>query len=261
MQRATPPWARPSEHGSTAADCCVAVEGHLAYTSEIGVIQNTVAFPYRSGLFGHLVTSGYSQEELATLRGEIATLHRLTPESAGQMAAAVSSSGCPPHLAPFLRLKNREEALFEKLTSDNLLAEYSIYILFPLIYERVYGDGRLPTLSLNGRSRGCVALFRLENGDGLVVKPRQSRREDRIAQAAAEAAVGPKQHPSLDGFLTEELVGGPLFTELRRWVECCIGYTDRIFATTTPPCPIQPAVPIFSCPSFLAMGRRASGAA
>ena len=59
-----------------------------------------------------------------------------------------------------------------------------------------------------------MALFRFENGDGLVVKPLQSAREDAIARLAGDRAVGPAQLPTLEGFLVEELAPGVFFTGL-----------------------------------------------
>jgi hypothetical protein len=47
-----------------------------------------------------------------------------------------------------------------------------------------------------------------------VVRPIQNQREDEIAHIAGELGVGPRQHPSLPGFLTEELALGRFFTNL-----------------------------------------------
>lgn len=162
----------------------------------------------------------YSDEELAELRRAVSRLRNLTPGETQQVAAAVSDGRCPVHLAPFGGLANEEPGsvnaprLYHKLAEDPLILTFSCYALFPGIYERIYCQGQRPQINLEGRTRGRVALFRFESGEGLVVKPLQSRREASIARLASEVAVGPGQLPSIEGFLVEELVPGVFFTDL-----------------------------------------------
>ena len=104
--------------------------------------------------------------------------------------------------------------MFRKLGADPLVADYSCYGFFPTIYSRIYQQGERPQVWFDGRTRGRVALFRFPNGEGIVVKPLQSRREDEIARRAGESGVGPQQFESLKGFLVEELVDGRSFTAL-----------------------------------------------
>ena len=166
------------------------------------------------------MTSPYSGPELEMLRKAIARLRNLPPEEAQQVAAAVRDGRCPVHLAPFWGLANEEPGfvngsqLYRKVAGDPLMSTYSCYGLFPGVYERIYCQGQRPRLNFDGRSRGRVALFRFENGEGLVVKPLQSRREASVAPLAGEVAVGPAQLPSIAGFLVEELVPGVFFTDL-----------------------------------------------
>jgi tRNA A-37 threonylcarbamoyl transferase component Bud32 len=93
------------------------------------------------------------------------------------------------------------------------LATYSIYGFFPGVYEMVYKREPPPSITFTGRARGRIAIVRAE-GWGLVVKPIQNQREDEIAGIAGAMGVGPRQRPSLPGFLTEEFVPGRFFTEL-----------------------------------------------
>ena len=119
----------------------------------------------------------------------------------------------PPHLAPFLELMVPFPTLFQKLKEDHLLETYSVYGFFPGVHESIYHEGLRPELSFAGRARGRVAI--LKSGDGgTVIKPAQSDREGEVATIAGDAGVGPKQYPSLPGYLTEELVQGAFFTEL-----------------------------------------------
>lgn len=161
----------------------------------------------------------YNTEELTRLRSAITDLPLLPKEAVRETGRAVESGQCPPHLAPFWTLasskekNNLDSPLFRKLGADPLVADYSCYGFFPTIYSRIYQQGERPQVWFDGRTRGRVALFRFTNGEGIVVKPLQSRRENEIARRAGEAGVGPQQFESLKGFLVEELVEGRFFTE------------------------------------------------
>ena len=48
----------------------------------------------------------------------------------------------------------------------------------------------------------------------IVIKPCQSPGESEIAKIAGDLGLGPRQLPSIDGFLTEEFVHGPFLTNL-----------------------------------------------
>ena len=161
----------------------------------------------------------YTDEELGRLRSALVNFRSLADDDIREIGRAVENGLCPPHLAPFWRLMSPangdslDAGLFRKLEADPLVADYSCYCFFPGIYPRLYQQGELPSVRFDGRTRGRVALFRFDNGEGLVVKPLQSRREAEIAQLAGAAGVGPLQLPSLEGFLVEELVDGRFFTD------------------------------------------------
>ena len=129
------------------------------------------------------------------------------------MSEAVAAGRCPPDLAPFWELAETAPVLWQKLARDELVGIYSIYGFFPGIYEMVYLAESPAAIAFDGRSRGRVALVRGPERE-LVVKPWQSYREGEIAAIAADLDVGPRQYPSLPGFLTEELCPGVFFTEL-----------------------------------------------
>lgn len=161
----------------------------------------------------------YNTEELGRLKSVIEGLRFLPDEVIREIGRAVETGQCPPHLAPFWTLVSAEDGndpgcpLFRKLEADRRVAEYSFYAFFPPVYARIYQQSERPKIWFDGRTRGRVALFRFANGEGLVVKPLQNRREAEIAQRAGEAGVGPRQFPSLVGFLVEELVQGRFFTD------------------------------------------------
>ena len=131
------------------------------------------------------------------------------------MRAAVLTGECPARLAPFWGLASDNSGLFEKLGRDRRLETFSIYGFFPVVHELVYLSDQTPEIAFYGRTRGRVAILKFSElwgaGDGgLVVKPTQSRREGEIAHIAGELGVGPRQHLSLPGFITEEFVTEPV---------------------------------------------------
>ena len=166
-----------------------------------------------------MITPDYSDDEVSHLQSVIASLSTLSEEDMREAGGAVEDGRCPLHLAPFWSLIAPESRdgldpqLFRKLSADPFAAEYSYFAFFPLIYPRLYHHGERPQIRFDGRTRGRVALFRFDDGDGLVVKPLQSRREAEVAALAGQAEIGPRQLPSLEGFLVEELVDGRFFTD------------------------------------------------
>ena len=156
----------------------------------------------------------YSTGELGVLRQTIVDLDRLGEEDIRAVTGAVMTGQCPPHLSPFWKLSNECPPLFAKLSEDTLLSEYSLYCFFPGVYQRIYIEGRRPQIEFDGRTRGTVAILRYGDGDGVVIKPLQSGREDAIAYLAGLDEAGPQQYQSLEGYLVEELVTGVFFTAL-----------------------------------------------
>ena len=162
----------------------------------------------------------YNTEELAKLQSAIAGLRHQNSDALRAARDAVAEGRCPAHLAPLWPLaaggdrKSGDSALFEKLSCDPLSETYSFYGFFPEIHRRLYHHGERPRITLDGRTRGPVALLQFEGGDSVAIKPLQSGREREIACLAGAAAVGPRQLPALDGFIVEELVSGIFFTEL-----------------------------------------------
>ena len=90
---------------------------------------------------------------------------------------------------------------------------FSLYAFFPQVQERVQFSNPMPRFELTGRTMGRVGVLRFEDSS-LVIKLLQSFREPEIARISGELVVGPAQHSSLPGYLTEEKVEGVLFPEL-----------------------------------------------
>lgn len=156
----------------------------------------------------------YSNAELDTLRNSITNLRLHDVTYRQNLADAVASGRCPSHLAPFFPLAEGCSELFRKLARDPLLPVYGFYAFFPQLYDRIYDREERPQVTFDGRTRGRLAIFKFEDGAGLVVKPWQNGREGAIAKLAEEGGAGPGQFPSLEGYLVEEVLPGAFFTDL-----------------------------------------------
>lgn len=132
--------------------------------------------------------------------------------------AAVRTGRCPEPLWPLWPLANRDDELWDLLVADPLIPRFSIYGLFPAAYDLVYGEEAVGVdVRYDGRTRGRVAIISGEfrgQAIGIVIKPCQSPAEAEIARIAGDLELGPRQLPSVHGFLTEEFVRGPFLTDL-----------------------------------------------
>ena len=91
-----------------------------------------------------------------------------------------------------------------------------MYGLFPAVSPLVYGpESDTVSIRYDGRTRGRVAIINGKSA-GVVIKPCQSSREAEIAAIAGELGVGPRQLPTIDGFITEEFVDGRFLTDLTK---------------------------------------------
>ena len=162
---------------------------------------------------GHIIS--YSDAQLAAIRDVIAGLPALNADAIAGRDAAVAGGDCPERLWPLWPLAQADGELWGLLLADDRIERFSVYGLFPAAYPLVYEPdaGGVVSIRYNGRTRGRVAII---NGESLsvVIKPCQSRREAEIAAIAGELGVGPRQLTAIDGFISEEFVGGTFLTEL-----------------------------------------------
>ncbi len=132
--------------------------------------------------------------------------------------AAVRDGRCPERLWPLWPLADHDEVLWKLLVEDKRIERFSVYGLFPVAYDLVYGSGSVDVdIRYDGRTRGRVAIITgglRGQAVGIVIKPCQSPGESEIAHVAGDLGLGPRQLPSIDGFLTEEFVPGPFLTDL-----------------------------------------------
>ena len=132
--------------------------------------------------------------------------------------AAVRDGRCPERLWPLWPVAGHDDALWKLLVADQRVERFSVYGLFPASYDLVYGPESVDVdIRYDGRTRGRVAIIagRLRGqAVDIVIKPCQSPGEIEIAGIAGNLGLGPRQLPSIDGFLTEEFVHGPFLTDL-----------------------------------------------
>jgi tRNA A-37 threonylcarbamoyl transferase component Bud32 len=132
--------------------------------------------------------------------------------------AAVRDGRYPERLWPLWPLADHSGALWKLLVEDQRVERFAVYGLFPASYDLVYGSESVDVdIRYDGRTRGRVAIItgRLRGqAVGIVIKPCQSPGESEIAGIAGDLGLGPRQLPSIDGFLTEEFVHGPFLTDL-----------------------------------------------
>ena len=144
----------------------------------------------------------------------------MTEDDISERDAAVRDGHCPERLWPLWPLAHRGDELWGQLVEDQQIARFSVYGLFPASYESVYGEeAENVSIRYDGRTRGRVAIISgLVCGEvaDIVIKPCQSPGEADTAAIAGDLGLGPKQLPSIDGFLTEEFVSGPFLTDLGR---------------------------------------------
>ena len=146
----------------------------------------------------------------------IATLTALTADEVAQRDAAVTGGHCAPHLWPLWPLAQANRTLWRLLAGDENIPRFSVYGLFPETYGVVYG-GSSPVVRYEGRTRGRVAIITGQHDGsavGIVVKPCQSPAEAEIAAIAGGLGVGPRQFPTISGFISEEFVMGRFLTDL-----------------------------------------------
>ncbi len=146
----------------------------------------------------------------------IAALPTLTADEIAQRNEAITGGRCAPHLWPLWPIAQADRALWRRLVDDENILRFSVYGLFPETYGVVYEGGN-PAVRYDGRSRGRVAIITGQRDGGpvsIVIKPCQSPAESEIAAIAGELGVGPRQFPSISGFISEEFVEGKFLTDL-----------------------------------------------
>ena len=159
----------------------------------------------------------YTEDELATIQRAIAP----PPPNPPAEFIGVMGSLPPEWMQPFWKLSDLEPALFSRVSEDPWVVKLAQYAFFPPVLEWRDHGRPIPQIRITGRTRGPAAILHSdpsgpESADavGIVIKPFQNAREDEIARLAAEASVGPKQFPSLPGYLTERFADGVFFTDL-----------------------------------------------
>ena len=154
-------------------------------------------------------TLPYTTDELAMIQRAIAP----APPAPPAEFMAVIGTAPPDWMRPFWKLSDLEPDLFVRVSQDRWVMALAQYAFFPAVVEWRRDGRQVPAFRTAGRTRGPVGI--LQSGDDqLAIKPFQNSREDEIASIAASADVGPRQYPSLSGYLAEQFSDGVFFTDL-----------------------------------------------
>ena len=159
----------------------------------------------------------YDDSQLSAIREVITGLTSLSPAQIASRDAAVRRGSCSVALWPLWPLAETDATLWDTVSADPHITEFSVYGLFPATFDLVYGDGPPATIRYDGRTRGRVAIItgeRLGQTVNVVIKPCQSTGEPEIASIAVGLGIGPAQLATIDGFISEEFIDGTFLTDL-----------------------------------------------
>ncbi len=156
----------------------------------------------------------YTKEEIEEVRNTFTGKRKLSSQEIEVLRSGLGNKQLPHHLYPFSGLFATNLKLYKKVARDERTQKYSFFGFFPETLDLVYGSEVSPEISFDNGNRGIVGIIKHPKKN-IVIKPFQNSREHEIAQIADELEIGPKQYPSLEGFLTEQFVEGDLFSKLR----------------------------------------------
>jgi len=104
--------------------------------------------------------------------------------------------------------------LMEKIQADQLVAECSVVMFFPVICERISQSVERPVVEvINAGTRSKVIKAAFDDG-AYIIKSLENSLEPAVAKMMAELGVGPEQYPSIDGYITEGFVEGQAVNQI-----------------------------------------------
>lgn len=156
----------------------------------------------------------YNEPEVREIQDVISGARHLSEDEQEKLVRQFNGTNIQRYLKPFLPLFVTNPDLYAKISADERAKNYSFLGFFPETFGLVYGNESSPELLIDQGNRGYVFILK-HPSKNIVIKPVQSSREVGIARIADEVSAGPKQYNTLSGFLTEELIEGPKFSELR----------------------------------------------
>ena len=151
----------------------------------------------------------YTSDELEMIQRAIAP----PPPAPPAEFLAVMGTMPPDWMRPFWKLSDLEPDLFIQVSEDRWVMALAQYAFFPTVLAWREQGRPVPGFRTGGRTRGPVGILHCGD-DQLAIKPFQNSREDQIASVAASVSVGPRQFPSLPGYLAEQYADGVFFTDL-----------------------------------------------
>ena len=156
----------------------------------------------------------YNETEVREIQDVISGARQLSDAEREAVIRQFNGTSIKRYLKPFVPLFATNPDLYAKVSVDERAINYSFLGFFPETFGLVYGSETSPDLTMDQGNRGYIFMLRHPK-KSIVIKPVQSPREVSIAKTAGELAVGPRQYPTLPGYLTEELIAGTKFSALR----------------------------------------------
>ena len=107
------------------------------------------------------------------------------------------------------------DTILEKIQGDSLFSECSVAMFFPVIGERISKNGERPVVeTLRTGTRGNALKVSFEDC-AYVIKQIENSNEPTIVARLAEIGIGPEQHESLKGYITETFIEGTAINQLK----------------------------------------------
>ena len=154
----------------------------------------------------------YTKQEISRVRETIEGKFSLNKGQIGRLRNLAAGGSVPRAMMPFLALLETEPALYQKISQDKKVEQFSAYGFFPAAYSMVYESEKPVELKVEGGTRGSTGIVLCE-GSGVVIKPFQNGGELGIARLASSFG-GPLQLDTRDGFISEEFAKGDFFSRL-----------------------------------------------
>ncbi|MEI6850876.1 MAG: hypothetical protein WCK26_02835 [Candidatus Saccharibacteria bacterium] len=106
------------------------------------------------------------------------------------------------------------DTILEKIQGDPLFSDFSVAMFFPVIGERISKNGEKPVVeTLRTGTRGNALKVSFEDC-AYVIKQIENSNEPVVIAQLAEIGIGPEQHESLSGYITETFVEGTAINQL-----------------------------------------------
>lgn len=148
-----------------------------------------------------------SQSDDQMIKDSIAGKLKLDPQQKRNVLYYEKS--VPPNNRPLLALSQVNRPLYGEIMKDKFVRKIGAYYFFPMIEAMLEKkNAELEWFGMMGTMRQIMVIGNRTESEYYFIKPTLHSNEREIACKAAELRIGPKQHATLDGYLTEEYITG-----------------------------------------------------